>query len=324
MKDRIQYAWTVAVLLILVGVALCGCPRSQPSQVRSDGDRKVAQRRLAIPDLGITLIPIEKGEFVMGSPKDEAGRTEDERQHRVKLTKPFWLGATEVTIEQFRAYLKDTDNIKGVYFQSFCPLRDDALYSLRANIFASSKNQPMVGVSFEAATGFCEWLTQRERAAGRLPAGQIYRLPTEAEWEFACRAGSPAAYSFGGDARLLHEHGNYCDRSCTENFTWKDAEYSDGYDRTAPVGQYHPNSFGLYDMHGNVYEWCADWYGAYPAGVATDPTGPAEGTRRVLRGGSWRFDAFECRSASRQAFKPSIATRSLGFRVARGTGWGHP
>jgi formylglycine-generating enzyme required for sulfatase activity len=167
-------------------------------------------------------------------------------------------------------------------------------------IKGSSSNHPVEQVSWEDAVEFCNKLSDlpEEKAAGR-----VYRLPTEAQWEYACRAGSKTAYSFGESSKSL---GNYA---------WF---YENSNDQTHPVGQKKANAWGLYDMHGNVWEWCSDWYGDYPKGALSDPTGPKEGSFRVYRGGSWYDEAAYCRSVYRLRFNPS--DRSLfnggGFRVA--------
>jgi formylglycine-generating enzyme required for sulfatase activity len=162
---------------------------------------------------------------------------------------------------------------------------------------------------------FCRKLTERERAAGRLPAGYEYTLPTEAQWEYACRAGTTTAFGYGNSEGSLYQYGNYCESSNTNDLSWKDTSHNDGYDKTAPVGHYKPNAWGLYDMHGNVWEWCSDWYGDYPSGSATDPTGrirarPRQPGRQL---GPRRVGL---PSASRLNFDPSDRLSGLGFRLA--------
>ena len=163
-----------------------------------------------------------------------------------------------------------------------------------------SANHPVEQVSWSDAVEFCQRLSAlpEEKKAGR-----VYRLPTEAEWEYACRAGSQTAYSFGSDEKSL------------VNFGW----YSqNAKGKTHAVGLKKANAWGLYDMHGNVSEWCSDWYGEYPKGSATDPRGPKDGWNRVRRGGGWYLPAEECRSATRGRFIPSYRAYdvTLGFRVA--------
>jgi len=142
----------------------------------------------------------------------------------------------------------------------------------------------------------------------------VYRLPTEAEWEYACRAGTSTAYSFGDDPALLHVYGNYKDRA--GGGTGADGEHSDGFKTTAPVGLFLPNPWGLYDMHGNVWEWCVDWYGPYAAGAVTDPVGPQQGSGRVGRGGCWNGVAGSAHSGFRYYRAPGYRYDYFGLRLA--------
>jgi formylglycine-generating enzyme required for sulfatase activity len=197
--------------------------------------------------------------------------------HEVTITQDFWLGRCEVTQEQWLAVMGSNPSRCG----------------------ADSLHQPVDGVTWEEAMEFCRRLTEAEREAGRIDEGWEYTLPTEAQWEYACRAGTQTAYSFGDDPAALCYHGNYCDRSNTDLFDHQDLRNSDGFDRTAPVGCLHPNQWGFRDMHGNVWEWCRDWYGPYGKCPQTDPAGPETGSVRVDRGGAWNDSADMCRSARR-------------------------
>jgi formylglycine-generating enzyme required for sulfatase activity len=196
------------------------------------------------------------GTFMMGSPMEEIGRDRDETQHNVTLTKGFWLAKTEVTQKQWKSVMGNNPSIN---------LGDDF---------------PVEQVSWEDAQMFC------------LKAG--LRLPTEAQWEYACRAGTERAYA---GSRKLDEMG------------WNDG-------KVHFVGKKKPNAWGLYDMHGNVSEWCADWYGEYPSGAVTDPKGAASGRERVCRGGGYHSTEGHCRSAYRESFGPSSRFSDLGFRSA--------
>ena len=220
--------------------------------------------------IGMKFVEIPAGTFSMGS----ANGPSDERVHEVTITKPYYLGVYEVT------------NGDGKAVKGFVPgkWKDD--------------NLPIESVTWHEAVAFCEALSAlpAERQAGR-----VYRLPTEAEWEYACRAGTTTAYSFGDDESLLGD------------FAWFD---DNSGSQTHPVGQKRPNGWGLYDMHGNVWEWCSDWKGGYGAAAATDPQGPASGSIRVLRGGSWYFTARFCRSADRYGYYPSYRNSNSGFRLA--------
>ena len=218
-----------------------------------------------INSIGMKLVLIPKGEFAMGSARGNPNSDGDERQHAVTITRDYFLGAFEVTQSQY-------ERVMG---------RNPSL------VQADGANRPVNRVSWNDAVAFCERLSQlpEEKAAGR-----TYRLPSEAEWEYACRAGSPDEYAFGNDTRLLGEYAWYAGNS--------------GIDQH-PVGQKKPNAWGLYDMHGNAWEWCADWYELYSGRPAIDPTGPSHGTDRVYRGGSVGYSATYCRSANRTATKPS-------------------
>ncbi len=232
--------------------------------------------------IGVKLVLIPKGTFQMGSPIEEAGADNDEQLHQVTISKDYYLGVTEVTQGQYEKVM----GVNPSHFQKRVIRKSD------------SSMYPVEQVSWEDAVEFCKRLSElpEEKKAGR-----AYRLPTEAEWEYACRAGSKTAFYFGDDSESLGA------------YAWHAAN-SGG--QTHPVGEKKPNARGLYDMHGNVWEWCSDWYGDFPEGAVTDPVGPTEGSVRVLRGGSWGFGAADCRAAVRNAYVPTDRSASFGFRVA--------
>ena len=247
---------------------------------------------------GVTmrLVLVPPGEFEMGSQAAEPKRRQDEQQHRVRMTRPFYMGTTEVTLAQYRAFLRDGGNAGGVtWYQPDCPLRQGGSYPLAENVFGYTERQPMVGVNWHAATDFCRWLSRK--------ADITARLPTEAEWEYACRAGTTAAFSTGKS--ISTDQANYSGRGGIYRH------------RTMPVGSFPANPWGLYDMHGNVREWCGDWYDAdyYQESPINDPSGPADGRYRVLRGGCWDCAADQCRSAARMPWHPSGQFEQCGFRV---------
>ena len=237
----------------------------------------------------LTMVKIKAGAFMMGSPKNEVGRDDYEKQHHVTLTKDYWLGKYEVTEKQWRAVM-----------------------GMGNNMFFLGDNLPMGGVSWDKAKLFCDKLNKL--FAGKLPKGYRFDLPTEAQWEYACRAGTTTALNSGKDLTSekatcpnLDEVGWY-----RGNSGWKEH----------PVGQKRPNAWGLYDMHGNVWEWCRDWRSSYggeatdPTGPATDPTAPMCVGDRVLRGGSYNCEARACRSATRSCGSSSVGGSSDGFRLA--------
>jgi len=214
----------------------------------------------------------------MGSPSNEPGRYSDETQHQVTLTQPFYMQTTEVTQAQWETLMGSNPS----YF-SGCP------------------TCPVEQVSWNDVQGFITKLNARGEGT--------YSLPTEAQWEYAARAGSTTAFYNGGITVTdcgydpnLNAIGWYC--------------YNAG-SKTHSVGQKAPNSWGLYDMSGNVYEWCSDWYGSYPTTAVTDPTGPSSDSYRVIRGGSWYFNARSCRSAFRHSSSPDFRIIYIGFRLLR-------
>jgi formylglycine-generating enzyme required for sulfatase activity len=242
-----------------------------------------------VPDLSLEMIWVDPGTFTMGSPTSEAGRKSNETQHEVTLTNGFWLGKYEVTKDQW-----------GLMYPGF--------------FLDGGDNSPADMGSWNSAANFCEKLTERESEAGRLPAGMAYQLPTEAQWEYACRAGSTTVFYWGDIASP--EQGNILE-DYPYTRAWFDpipAYLNPNPKSPHPVGQYAANPWGFYDMHGNVWEWTADWYGDYPSGAVTDPEGPAVGSARVLRGGAFNYYAVNARSAYRKAAEP--AGSGFGFRLS--------
>jgi formylglycine-generating enzyme required for sulfatase activity len=218
------------------------------------------------------MVPIPAGSFRMGSDVQD----DEKPVHEVTLTYSFWMGATPVTQEQFQE-----------------------LMGVNPSCFAGEK-KPVEQVNWRVARAYCERLTKQQSVTGTLPAGYEYRLPTEAEWEYACRAGTTTEYNTGDEllpsqARFVHDEGD------------------EGED-SVPVASYPPNAWGLYDMHGNVAQWCLDSYAAYSAGAVTDPF-VSGGPGRVLRGGSWYGYSGYCRSALRGSYNPGSTGDNVGFRV---------
>jgi formylglycine-generating enzyme required for sulfatase activity len=227
------------------------------------------------------MVFIPPGTFRMGSPTNEVDRFDREGpQTAVTISRGFWMGKYEVTQGEYQA-----------------------VTGSNPSYYTGDTNRPVETVNWFDATGYCAVLTQRERAAGRIGTNSVYRLPTEAEWEYACRGWtSDRRFSYGDDPGYTN----------LTNYAWY---YDNSGSQTHPVGQKLPNPWGLYDMHGNVFEWCQDWFDLYPGGIAIDPQGPATGTARVVRGGDWGFDARRCRSAGRNYVGPASGGSFVGFRV---------
>ena len=260
--------------------------RREEEQQRAAAAVEAERRRLAeLPrttqnSLGMEFVLLEAGTFAMGSPPTEAGRNADEGPvHAVTISQRFYLGKYEVTQGQWEAVMGSNPST-----HSNC-----------------GRTCPVEMVSWEDAQAFIAALNRREGVTG-------YRLPTEAEWEYAARAGAQTAYHFGNAASDLVLYAWYGELEL--------------FGSIHPVGQKRPNAWGLYDMHGNVWEWVADWYGAYPPGSVTDPRGPSTGALRVHRGGSWDAAARLCRAATRRIETQTTRyyrgrSYDLGFRLAR-------
>jgi len=272
-----------AVVVIVAGCALAvtygGCGGSEQSVERQPSVQPPVQPA-APPEsftnsIGVKLVYIKLGTFLMGSPASEKGRDDDETQHRVTITRGFYLGVHEVTQAQY-----------------------EAVMGTNPALFKKGGNYPVENVSAGEAEDFCKRLSAKE--------GRTYRLPTEAEWEYACRAGTTTLFAFGDSDVGL------------SNYAW---HHGNSRGRTHPVGEKKANAWGLYDMHGNVFEWCLDKYGSYPSGDQIDPRGPNSRTWvHVMRGGAWRYVATVCRSAHRTAAQSSVRPghayyATLGFRL---------
>jgi formylglycine-generating enzyme required for sulfatase activity len=269
-------AWRCLEFLQLSASPYFWADKSAPSK----GRRFYRAVEFAAPT---NLVFITPGTFRMGRPTNEVDRYENEGpQTAVTISRGFWMGSYEVTQEEYLA-------VTGI-----------------KPSFPRESNSPVGPVSWEAATNYCDQLTQRERATGRITTNSVYRLPTEAEWEYACRAWTSTRYSYGDDPS----------NTSLANYGWYEDNSSHS---THPVGQKLPNPWGLYDMHGGLWEWCQDWYGPYSGGSVIDPQGPSAGTYHVFRGGSWGCEPPECRSASRD-FNPEGNTGYVGFRVVLASG----
>jgi formylglycine-generating enzyme required for sulfatase activity len=272
--------------------------------------------------IGIKLKLIPACQFLMGSADNDKDAQDDEKPwHWVRINEPFYLGVTEVTRGQFRRFVDDAQykteaekdgkggwgwNAEKEKFEQ------DPKFTWLNPGFDQSDEHPVVNVSWNDAQAFISWLSRKE--------GKTYRLPTEAEWEYACRAGTKTKYVGGDDPETLAAFGNVADRTAKRKYPKsRTIAARDGYVYTAPVGQFRANAFGLYDMHGNVWEWCSDRYAAdyYKWSPVDNPQGDAGTSFRVGRGGGWSYGPRDCRSANRDSRSPEFRGSGLGFRLAR-------
>jgi formylglycine-generating enzyme required for sulfatase activity len=278
--SMIRHTW-----LALGFTFLASCSRSASLPALSPAEAQIKQReeseRLSVQatltnDLGMSFALIPSGQFTMGSPRGERGRQDTEVQHGVTLTRPFYMGTTEVTQAQWVALMEDNPS------------------------FVEGDDHPVETITWNDAVEFCRRLSEKD--------GARYRLPTEAEWEYACRAGTTTAF-YTGDT-LSTDQANY-------NGEADDPKKGLNRDETTPVGSFEPNAWGLHDMHGNVWEWCSDWHAPYGTQQVTDPKGPDEGTTRIVRGGCWVNSSTICRSAMRGDTEPVSWNFHFGMRVVR-------
>ncbi len=306
-------------------------------------EQKRWAEKLGVPvektnSLGMQFVLVPPGEFDMGSTQDEVGQLAQEARerglkgwyigrlpgeapkHHVRITRAFYLGKHEVTVGQFRQFAEATRYLTEAESRKkdargFIPETSQLDYGPEYNWknpgFAQDDDHPAVNLSWNDAAAFCRWLSTKE--------GSDYRLPTEAEWEYACRAGSSGRFSSGDAAETLRNVANLCGASCPLASApgQPTVPWDDGYPFTAPVGRFRANAFGLCDMHGNAWEWCQDWYDEhyYERSPAEDPPGPESGQRKLSRGGSWYY-ATECaRAANRFVQPPQTCNHFNGFRV---------
>lgn len=298
---------TSGLLLAAALLAPGGCAKAQktpPSLTLNLGD-----------NVKLELVPIPAGRFLMGSSEKEIEPESDEVRHEVTISRPFHMGRCEITVAQFRRFVKATGYRteaerlgRGWTYQGTEWVEaPGACWSNPG--FAQGDDHPACLITWNDATAFCEW-------AARTTSRRL-RLPTESEWEYAARAGGRSAYPWGDDPDAGAGWANLADGTGRQKFTeWITFGFSDGYIYSSPVGRFRANAFGLQDVTGNVWEWCADLYGPYPAGPATDPRGATTGEDRVLRGGAWFSIPTLARLANRLECNPDACGAGLGFRVA--------
>ncbi|MEI6898455.1 MAG: formylglycine-generating enzyme family protein [Bacteroidota bacterium] len=256
----------------------------------------------------IEWVDIPAGTFIMGSPASEVDREADETIHQVTLS-AFKMSKYEVTVKQFKAFIeatgymtdadKGTGGVQGsamwgdtgIVFMPGWNWKCDEKGNRRPE---KEFNNPVIHVSWNDAVAFANWLG--------------CRLPTEAEWEYACRAGKSSPFCTGNNLTVLQANFN-------GNYPYNNSEKGNYREKPVLAGSFAPNAWGLYDMHGNVWEWCNDWYGDYPTVAQTNPKGPETGSHRISRGGCWRWDARYCRSAARFSENPAYRFFNSGFRL---------
>jgi sulfatase modifying factor 1 len=318
--------------LLLAGVfwALAG------ARTPAEADDPQTAEKVLTNSIGMQLALIPAGEFEMGAPDSDEDAEEHERpRHKVRITKPFYLGVHEVTVGQFRKFVEETAYKTGAETDG----KGSSGYSAELRGFEYGKpgytwkhvgwkqsdEHPVLNVTWDDAQEFCRWLGKKE--------GKTYRLPTEAEREYGCRAGTTTRFYCGDTLESTKGAANVLDQALLEK--WEAAakdlregkphkynvpmKWNDGFPFTAPVGSFRPNAWGLFDMHGNAAEWCADFYDKdyYRNSPEADPTGPAKSTTRVVRGGTFLSNPKTSRSTMRVASFPDYHNYVIGFRVVR-------
>jgi len=263
------------------------------------------------------MVQIPAGSFTMGSPSGEAGRDGDEGPQRRVSVAAFSLAKTEITRGQFAAFVNDTGYNAGNACRTFegGKWTENSGLNWRNPGYSQRDDHPVACVNWQDAQAYAQWLSRK--------TGQNYRLPSEAEWEYAARAGSSAARYWGDSASQACGYANVMDstgKAQVSGVTWEVHNCTDGHAYTAPVASFTANTFGLHDMIGNVWEWVEDCYQDSYTGAPTDGSARTSGSceRRVLRGGSWYSDPGNARSAERLWNTPAVRQGSFGFRLARG------
>jgi formylglycine-generating enzyme required for sulfatase activity len=291
----------LAIAMLLVVGVVVGCGKSEPPPTiapftpeQAKQHQKAWANHLKVPvessnSIRMKMVLIPPGEFLMGSPEsDESAMDNEKPQHKVRITKPFEMAAHEVTVGQFKAFIDATG------YRTEAETGGDQQTWTNPG-FQQTDAHPVVWVSWNDAVAFCDWLSEKE--------GKTYRLPTEAEWEYACRSGSTTRWYFGDNETGMEE------------YAWNKGNSNS----TNLVGQKLPNGFELFDMHGNVREWCSDWYSGdyYNRSPVDDPEGPSSGDERVLRSGSFNNQPRFVHSALRHGNQPTYRYNDIGFRPAR-------
>jgi formylglycine-generating enzyme required for sulfatase activity len=343
MKQKQTIIWRAALSFVLA--SHCVAQSSFGNPPAESRQPSVVEPREITDSIGMKLVLIPAGEFMMGSGEPAAdilakfpqyNRTpewfnDEFPQHRVRITRPFYVGAYEVTNAQFQKFVDATGYKTQAEREEVHPLGSggwgfnqaeqkfegrDMKYNWHNPGFAIQDDAPVVNVTWNDAIAFCRWLSEKE--------GKTYRLPTDAEWEYAARAGTKTRYWSGDDPDSLARIANVADASFFRAIPTyypreKTISTDDGQVFPAKVGSYPPNAFGLYDVHGNVWEWTNDWWSDdyYAQSPVDDPPGPATGTEKVRRGGAWHTAPLFCRITFRNYNRIESRYPNLGFRVVR-------
>ena len=304
-------------------------------------------RKVLVLDLGggekIEFVRIPAGTFQMGSPETDKNEKDDKQayddefpRHEVVISRDYYIAKYALTKGQFARFVAaakyqtepEKDGRGGWGYDATADkLEGQAKYTWKFTGWDYTERHPVVNVTWNDAVKFCDWASDvfQDRKSGLgLSGAWSLRLPTEAEWEYACRGGTTTRWFTGDEPRSLEGYANLADISAKKTKAiadvhskdWRYADHDDGYAFTAPVGSFKPNPFGLYDMAGNVWQWCVDYKGVYGSGRVVDPRGPASGSERVYRGGSWYSSAWVCGSAYRLGCDSSLRDGLLGFRPA--------
>ncbi len=293
-STRSRHAWFAVFAGLLLSVSFSGFNNEVRGATGEDSGKtadalegvKAGDNRIAV---GVPLCWCPAGKFLMGSPPTEVERRPDENQIEVTLTKGFWMAQYETTQGQWKRAM---GALPGP-FTAELPEGDD---------------YPVGNVNFAEAEAYCRKLTELGHESGEVPRAWEFALPTEAQWEYACRADTTTATAFGD--KLSSKQANF------KGTPYNGAEPGPSVGHAAKVGSYAPNAWGLYDMHGNIFEWCRDWYHSQlPGGIDPDLSSDAA-TSRVRRGGCWTDDGWPCRSAFRLRFEPERRFDHIGFRIA--------
>jgi formylglycine-generating enzyme required for sulfatase activity len=308
-----RYSSELVFILLLVAAVCCsGCQPVPPPKRVTTG-------------IGLKLTYIPPGSFTMGAEPSEPGAKPAEKPHKVTISKGFYMGIHEVTQDQYLRVMGKNPSV----FQGEMLLKNKKIVeTMEPGVVGH--NHPVDHVTWDDAVEFCKRLSEMSEEKA---AGHVYRLPTEAEWEYACRAGTTSAYSLGDSNDSLDQAGWYGDNAGSEPidssklFVESEGKLKKYVDELIangntphPVGRKKPNAWGLYDMHGNLWEWCSDWHGDYPSRDVTDPKGPSLGKDRVHRGGCYLVEGIKCRSAARNWDPPGDTYYYLGFRVVMEAG----